>query len=71
MRVVELIEVVQHREITATLLDINDNMNNQLLRFERYMNNCGEKSKSKDMEVLKPNEVLMQVPEGKGQIFEI
>jgi len=67
VRVVELIEVVQHREITATLLDINDNMNNQLLRFERYMNNCGEKSKSKDMEVLKPNEVLMQVPEAQSR----
>ena len=71
MRVVELIEVVQHREITATLLDINDNMNNQLLRFERYMNNCGEKSKSKDTEAFKPNEVLMQVPKGKEQILGI
>jgi len=63
-RVLELIGVVQHREITATLLDINDNMNNELLRFERYMNNCGEKSKVKDPEALSPDEILLQVPQG-------
>ena len=63
-RVLELIGIVQHREITASLLDINDNMNNELLRFERYMNNCGEKSKVKDPEALSPNEVLLKVPQG-------
>jgi hypothetical protein len=31
-RVLELVGVVQHRELTASLLDINDQMNNQLLR---------------------------------------
>ena len=61
----ELIGIVQHREITANLLDINDNMNNELLRFERYMNNCGEKSKVKDPEALSPDEILLQVPQGK------
>jgi len=63
-RVLELISIVQHREITAILLDINDNMNNELLRFERYMNNCGEKSKEKDPEALSPDEILLQVPQG-------
>jgi len=62
-RVLELIGIVQHREITASLLDINDNMNNELLRFERYMNNCGEKSKRKDPEALSPDEVLLKVPQ--------
>eukprot|EP00090_Calanus_glacialis_P006459 TRINITY_DN15029_c0_g1_i1.p1 TRINITY_DN15029_c0_g1~~TRINITY_DN15029_c0_g1_i1.p1 ORF type:complete len:425 (+),score=129.60 TRINITY_DN15029_c0_g1_i1:53-1327(+) len=62
-RVLELIGIVQHREITASLLDINDNMNNELLRFERYMNNCGEKSKVKDPEALSPDEILLQVPQ--------
>lgn len=38
-RVLELVGVVQHRELTASLLEINDQMNNQLLRFERYKNN--------------------------------
>ena len=63
-RVLELIGIVQHREITASLLDINDKMNNELLRFERYMNNCGEKSKVKDPEALSPDEILLQVPQG-------
>ena len=31
-RVLELVGVVQHRELTASLLEINDQMNNQLLR---------------------------------------
>ena len=64
VRVLELIGIVQHREITATLLDINDNMNNEILRFERYMSNCGEKSKVKDPEALSPDEILLQVPQG-------
>jgi len=38
-RILELIGLVQHRELTASLLEINDHMNNQLLRFERYKNN--------------------------------
>ena len=32
-RILELIGLVQHRELTASLLDLNDQMNNQLLRF--------------------------------------
>ena len=32
-RILELISLVQHRELTASLLDLNDQMNNQLLRF--------------------------------------
>ena len=53
-RVLELVGVIQDRELTAALLDLNDQMNNQLLRssnrqrqgynkqisrFERYKNN--------------------------------
>eukprot|EP00092_Neocalanus_flemingeri_P023902 GFUD01025928.1.p1 GENE.GFUD01025928.1~~GFUD01025928.1.p1 ORF type:complete len:441 (+),score=134.66 GFUD01025928.1:83-1405(+) len=66
-RVLELIGIVQHREITANLLDINDNMNNELLRFERYMNNCGEKSKVKDPEALTPDEILLQIPQAQSR----
>ena len=35
-RVLELVGVVQHRELTASLLEINDQMNNQLLRCYHY-----------------------------------
>jgi len=70
-RVLELIGIVQHREITASLLDINDNMNNELLRFERYMNNCGEKSKVKDPEALSPDEVLLKVPQASRPVSQV
>ena len=39
IRVLDLIGVVENRELTSILLDVNDNMNNQMLRFERYNNN--------------------------------
>jgi len=71
VRVLELIGIVQHREITATLLDINDNMNNEILRFERYMNNCGEKSKVKDPEALSPDEILLQVPQASRPVSQV
>ena len=37
-RILELIGLVQHRELTASLLDLNDQMNNQLLRFYKSTN---------------------------------
>ena len=45
-RVVELLSVVENRELTSLLLDINDNINNQLLRYERYTNNIPSTSQS-------------------------
>ena len=45
-RVVELLSVVENRELTSLLLDINDNINNQLLRYERYTNNIPSSSQS-------------------------
>ena len=38
-RVMELIGVVENRELTSLLLDVNDNLNNQILRYERYKAN--------------------------------
>ena len=38
-RVVELLGRVEHRQLTQLLLAVNDNINNQLLRYERYNNN--------------------------------
>jgi len=35
-RVVELVGVVDNRELTTILLEVNDNLNNQMLRYERY-----------------------------------
>lgn len=40
-RVMELLEIVENRELTQRLLDVNDTMNNHFLRFERYKNNLG------------------------------
>ena len=34
-RLLELLASVDQREITALLLDINDDINNQMLRYER------------------------------------
>jgi len=62
-RILELIGLVQHRELTASLLDLNDQMNNQLLRFERYKNNTSAergavKSPGSSDEAFSPDEVL-------------
>merc|ERR1719187_343235 len=38
-RVLELVGIVQHRPLTALLLEVNDNMNNLFLRYERHQNN--------------------------------
>jgi len=62
-RILELIGLVQHRELTASLLDLNDQMNNQLLRFERYKNNTSAergavKSPVSSDDAFSPDEVL-------------
>lgn len=59
-RVVELIGVVENRELTSILLDVNDNMNNQLLRFERYNNNVDGKATASGG--LSTEEILLEVP---------
>jgi len=62
-RVLELVGLVQHRDLTASLLELNDQMNNQLLRFERYKNNTSAeigaaKSPGSSDEAFSPDEVL-------------
>ena len=72
-RVLQLVDLVQHRELTAALLELNDQMNNQLLRcpasqgsmfprFERYKNNTSAevgaaKSPGSSDEAFSPDEV--------------
>jgi len=57
-RIVDLIGVVENRELTSILLDINDNMNNQLLRFERYNNNVNGKAPTG----LSTDDIMLEVP---------
>eukprot|EP00092_Neocalanus_flemingeri_P017591 GFUD01019032.1.p1 GENE.GFUD01019032.1~~GFUD01019032.1.p1 ORF type:complete len:399 (+),score=125.56 GFUD01019032.1:45-1241(+) len=57
-RVLDLIGVVENRELTSILLDINDNMNNQLLRFERYNNNVTGKAPTG----LSTDDIMLEVP---------
>ena len=64
IRVLDLIGVVENRELTSILLDVNDNMNNQMLRFERYNNNVRGSSQA-PMEGLSTEEILLEVPLGK------
>ena len=45
------------RELTAQLLDVNDAMNNQLLRYERYRSNVAAASAS-------PDQVLIDLAPG-------
>jgi len=62
-RVLDLLGVVENRELTSILLDLNDNMNNQLLRFERYNNNYNEK-RPKENVTLSMDDILLEVPSG-------
>ena len=50
-RIMELVSLVQDRQITAQLLDINDKINNEMLRYERYLSKCKKLGHSKDPEV--------------------
>ena len=58
----ELIGVVENRELTSILLDVNDNMNNQMLRFERYNNNVNGKATASGG--ISTEEILLEVPLG-------
>jgi len=58
----ELIGVVENRELTSILLDVNDNMNNQMLRFERYNNNVNGKATASGG--ISTEEMLLEVPLG-------
>ena len=59
-RVMELIGVVENRELTSLLLDVNDNLNNQILRYERYKANVHNNPTSTD-------EVLLEMAVGGQQ----
>ena len=48
----ELLGVVENRELTSILLDVNDNLNNQLLRYERYKGNVQQINPTSTDEVL-------------------
>jgi len=61
-RILELIGIVKDGGLTAKLLETNDNMNNQLLRFERYKNNMKPQRQEKDPDAFSPDEVLLQLP---------
>ena len=51
-RVMELVsQVVDHQDITVTLLEINDKMNSEMARYQRYSAKSANKSNVKDPEV--------------------
>ena len=50
-RIMELVSVVQDRHITAQLLEINDKINNEMIRYERYLSKCKKLGHGKDPEV--------------------
>ena len=63
-RVVELLGVVENRELTSHLLDVNDNINNQLLRYERYNKNIPASVRdacSSSSQVTSTDDVLLEV----------
>ena len=57
-RVVELLGLVENRDLTSQLLDVNDNINNQLLRYERYNKNTPAPAASN---VTSTDDVLLEV----------
>ena len=60
-RVVELVGVVENRELTSMLLEVNDSFNNQMLRYERYKANVQSNPTSTD-------EVLLEMAGGQGRV---
>ena len=60
-RVVELLGIVENRDLTSHLLDVNDNINNQLLRYERYSKNIPAPAASN---VTSTDDVLLEVAAG-------
>ena len=53
----DLIGEVENRELTEILLDVNDSLNNQMLRYERYKGNVQNNPTSTD-------EVLLEIAPG-------
>ena len=52
VRVMELVsQVVEHQDITVILLEINDKMNSEMARYQRYSAKSANKSAVKDPEV--------------------
>ena len=69
-RVVELLGVVENRELTSHLLDVNDNINNQLLRYERYNKNIPTAREAcSSSQVTSTDDVLLEVPAGPGRTY--
>ena len=60
-RVVELLGLVENRDLTSQLLDVNDNINNQLLRYERYNKNTPGPAA---LNVTSTDDVLLEVGAG-------
>ena len=60
-RVVELLGLVENRDLTSQLLDVNDNINNHLLRYERYNKNTPGPAAS---QVTSTDDVLLEVGAG-------
>ena len=66
-RVVELLGRVEHRQLTQLLLAVNDNINNQLLRYERYNNNIPPAAAAAASAVTSTDDVLLEVAAGPGE----
>merc|ERR1712172_421653 len=68
VRVVDLLAAIDQREVTSLLLDMNDDINNQLLRYERFKKNRRRVSQCKGAEgqeeeaALSTNDVLLELP---------
>jgi len=65
VRVMELVsQVVDQPDLTMVLLEINDRMNSEMARHQRYLAKCANVTKShkKDHEAFSPDEILLQVP---------
>merc|ERR1711974_103947 len=67
MCVVELLAAIDQREVTSLLLDMNDDINNQLLRYERYKNNrrrvsqCSRGAEGGEEAALSTNDVVLEL----------
>ena len=44
-------QVTEHPDITVALLEINDKMNSEMVRYQRYRAKCANRTAKKDPEV--------------------
>ena len=58
----ELLAVVDQREITSLLLDVNDDINNHMLRYERYNNNTEKQNMDSEVAGISTDDVVLLVP---------